>query len=49
MVIIEYGQNILSVEIENEFPSVNTELEAESVESIMSIHSLQKEIIQKYK
>ena len=49
MVIIEYGHNILSVEIENEFPSVNTELEAKSVESIMSINSLQKEIIQKYK
>jgi len=49
MAIIEYGQNILSVEIENEFPSVNTEPEAKSVESIMSINSLQKEIIQKYK
>lgn len=49
MAIIEYGQDILSIEIENEFPSVNTEMEAMNVEKIMSFNSLQKEIIKKYK
>ncbi len=49
MVIIEYGHEILSVEIKNEFPSVNTETEAQAVERIMTLNFLQKEIIQKYK
>lgn len=48
MAIIEYGNNILSVEIENEFPSVNTENEASNVERIMLVDTLQKEIIKKY-
>lgn len=47
--IIEYGKNILSVEIENEFPSVNTEIEAQNVENIMITDPLQKRIIEKYK
>ncbi len=49
MAIIEYGQNILAVEIENEYPSVNTEIEAIKVENIMSSDPLQKDIIKKYK
>jgi len=49
MAIIEYGRDILSIEIENEFPSVNTEIEAINVEKIISFNSLQKEIINKYK
>jgi 3-deoxy-manno-octulosonate cytidylyltransferase (CMP-KDO synthetase) len=48
LAIIENGENILSVEIENEFPSVNTETEALNVENIMTTNSLQKEIIRKY-
>ncbi len=49
MAIIEYGHNILAVEIENEYPSVNTESEAKKAENIMSLDPLQKKIIKKYK
>ena len=48
MAIIEYGHDILSIEIENQFPSVNTGIEAINVERIMLADTLQKEIIKKY-